>query len=684
MVKKTAYLSSRERERGTAFFLKHAVYNGMGFTLMADTTIALMAINLGATNTELGYLGSAIHISGLILPFVPVLFGGVNIARLFYITWLIRGLVCGFYFLVPFVGRERGMTIILTVYTLFCLTRAIGASMAGPIQRGLTTATATGDLVARLSVRFNMSALAGRILSAAVMKVRFLAGLPGLLTLELSGMIVNTVSALYLRKIPCRDKVERTAVRSIVGVFTEYVFRRDTALPLLLTWATLCIGIMYAFTIPFLSRAAGFSDSLVFVYTLTATAASVVTAFFIKPFVDRMGSKPLLVVSNTLVVLLSLAWAMAPVSTPAAGFFALGFLTVLATTLSGLLINRLVILTMPEQDKVNYTAMYSFFGAIIALAAGYGGGLLTDLGAAAAVPYLHQFSFPYFCAAGIALGSLLLTGALRDSGSLSLREAAGILLSVRNLRDFLDLYQLDTTKDPVRRETVLAAIEQSSSALATAEIGNRLRSPLAAERERALKSLFTNPRPELLDDVIDDAQDRHSYTRATAIFALGAYPGERTVELLRRLLDETDRVIQSSAAKSLARIGDVSVLTTVAGRSADPSLSTLCRINYAIALTIMDKSGAHLRGIFSLADPAMGQRSQQSVLSTIARFLGLEPALSEFFHAENLESGSGIESLLDEARELSPFLDFEHRAETAFASQRYREIWEWCGLRIEE
>ena len=33
MVKKTAYLSSRERERGTAFFLKHAVYNGMGFTL---------------------------------------------------------------------------------------------------------------------------------------------------------------------------------------------------------------------------------------------------------------------------------------------------------------------------------------------------------------------------------------------------------------------------------------------------------------------------------------------------------------------------------------------------------------------------------------------------------------------------------------------------------------------------
>jgi|TARA_B100001971_G_C18046296_1_gene460399 hypothetical protein len=44
-----------------------------------------------------------------------------------------------------------------------------------------------------------------------------------------------------------------------------------------------------------------------------------------------------------------------------------------------------------------------------------------------------------------------------------------------------------------------------------------------------LRSLFERPRKALLDDIIQEARDAHSYHRASAIFALGAYPDKKVM-----------------------------------------------------------------------------------------------------------------------------------------------------------
>ncbi len=678
MSERTAFLSSTERERGARAYQAHALFNGAGFTFLADTTIALMAVGLGATNTQLGFLSSAIHLSGFVLPFVPVLFAGMNIANVYFYTWLARGLVCLFYFAVPFLNPGPGLTLLLGVYTAFSLTRAFGAAMAGPVQRALTTRATLGVLLARLSVRFNVSALGARIVGAAILRVPALAGMAGLMVLEACGVVTNTISALYLRRLGVRDRVERTGGAGVLSTFAANIRRPGVLNALLLHWTTILGGIMLSFVVPFLKRTAMLSDSRVFAYTIGGTLSAIAAAQLVTPFADRLGSATLLVLSYGASAALAMVWVFVPPSLALWWYVGLGAATVFCMSVGGLAVSRVLVSSMPESNRVGYTSMYSFAGALVALVGGLLGGVLTDLGANVVLPLAHAYSFAFAAASALLLTAALVGLRTRSSGEGTVRDAAGILLSPRNLRDFLDLYQLDTTRDPAKRESILAAIEQSDTDLATAEIGNRLKSPQTADRERALKSLFSHPRPELVSEIIAEASDRHSYLRSTALFALGAYRTPETERALLEALDDPDPVVQSSAAKSLARIGDTTTLVHVDERAQTPDLPVICRINYAIALCLMDPAGSHLERLFAMAPPELGYRGSQAVLSTYARFLEMAPLLSDFLHQENIERGTGMAQLLEEARELPEFLSFEPEGLELYQAGYHPAVWTWC------
>ena len=78
---KNKYLSRSEKEYGSKQFLKHNTFNGLGVSFLGDTPIFLLAIYFGATNMQLGYVSSVIHMSGVILVFLPNLLSGINIVK---------------------------------------------------------------------------------------------------------------------------------------------------------------------------------------------------------------------------------------------------------------------------------------------------------------------------------------------------------------------------------------------------------------------------------------------------------------------------------------------------------------------------------------------------------------------------------------------------------------------------
>jgi hypothetical protein len=278
----------------------------------------------------------------------------------------------------------------------------------------------------------------------------------------------------------------------------------------------------------------------------------------------------------------------------------------------------------------------------------------------------------------------ILCAFLRDHGSLSIKDTVAILFSTRNLKAFLDIYQLNMTDDPLKRSSILFSIGQSATTIATDEMQRILRHPLSSEKSGVLKSLFEYPRPALLEDLIREAQNQDSYNRREAIFALGAYPDPCVERLLIPLLDDPSARIRSTAAKSLARIGNTDCLETILRHAGDSSRDLWITMNYWIAISIMDQEGRYLEGLFQHPVLQQGANASQTFLALAAKMLSCEPALADFYQEENLHPSTGMKLFLEDAKQLQPFLSHATQLARQYAQGGYDNIWQWCRDLVEE
>jgi hypothetical protein len=147
---------------------------------------------------------------------------------------------------------------------------------------------------------------------------------------------------------------------------------------------------------------------------------------------------------------------------------------------------------------------------------------------------------------------------------------------------------------------------------------------------------------------------------------------------LLTLLDDPSCTVQSTAAKSLARIGNTSALPQIKALAANPALGINDQMNYLIAISLMDKAGIYLRDLFQVVSADKGETFEQTMFALAAKMLELEPPLAEIYQDENDTPGTGLRNFLQEAKQLEPF--FQHAVTLAddYAAGRYRELWEWA------
>src|SRR5690554_5401493 len=123
---RSKYLSESEKRTGQIRLYKSEVWNGLGFSMLGDTIVYILAVQFGAGNLALGYIASAMYIVGAILPVMSRLFRNRNVVRVQTITWILRGLVCLFYLPLLWLEGSFAVVLLLSVYTLFCCFRLIG------------------------------------------------------------------------------------------------------------------------------------------------------------------------------------------------------------------------------------------------------------------------------------------------------------------------------------------------------------------------------------------------------------------------------------------------------------------------------------------------------------------------------------------------------------------------------
>ncbi len=664
--------------------MRQSFWNGLGFNFLGSTIVFLMVIHFGATNLQLGYISSVFHVVGVANLLVPYLFRGVNVTKVYYYSWMARGLICLGYILLFFLDGQAAVLCILIVYSLFAVLRIPGMAVGQMVQKNLFKESETGSAIVRLNIRNSIAQLISQIASFILLSIQLFSSIGGLVLLTLLGTASNTVSANYLRKIPSREKVDHRKGRNLLRVFIDSMRHREIAFTQLTRWFGLSAVILLSLTVPFLRKEVGLAQNMVFLYTIIGAVAAISAGYIIKPFVDKVGSKPLLTLANFVVALLAVLWTFSGTALPRFVYFLYGFLTFFFLRTRLMLTSKLMIQVIPERDRVIYTSITNFVTAVIAFLVGIAGGALLDIGESLSVTYFHSYSLVFLLSAVLAALSALFCINLKDPGSLTIREASLIFRSTRNLRAFLDSYQMGTTEDPVRKQITLLSLEQSDTTIATSHMADLLKTPLSWEKERILRSLFSYPRKELLDEIIDEARDKTSYNRQDAIFTLGAYPGIKTRRVLEGFLEEEDPSIVATALKSLARIGDVRHLSEVKALLHDTDQTPRIMLDCVTALSRMDRSGSYLREIFNMAGASQGPRYKQMVFIVCARRMGLKPPISDFYKNENIRPGSGFSELITEAKELAPFFESGDQLVEQYRAGDFVQIWRWCREAIND
>ena len=237
--------------------------------------------------------------------------------------------------------------------------------------------------------------------------------------------------------------------------------------------------------ISLLEKYAGFSSPMmIFLYTIIITLAAIMGAQMIKPFADRLGSRPFILPTAVATGGILVVWMLTDTSRSAEFFYFLGFITVMLQTSLILLASRLFVQLIPDEDSVSFTSMDVFITSLVALGLGFSGGYLADWSEILALPYLNTYGLTYSMGVILCLIITLTAARFEEKGSASLKETWTMLLSIDHLRTFRDINRLSTYNTTLQRKSLLLSLGYTGSSLANDEIRQKFLQPLSPERGR--------------------------------------------------------------------------------------------------------------------------------------------------------------------------------------------------------
>ena len=680
---RTIYLSRSERRIGGRRFLRFSGLNGVGISFLGESTVALLAIHFGGGNLVLGLIAAMIHISGIALLIVPRLFRGRNVVTVGFWAWMARGLVNLPYAALLFIQGRSAVTLIVVLYALFCLSRTAGIAMVTTVQKRLMVSRTQGEVIFRNATSFHGTTIISRLISSLVLSLRYFSDLTGLLVLQVLGVISNTLAAYQLKRIPNRTRVEHQKGENLLVILARNMRKGQNRRILILRWISLAQLILFAMAVPFLRRSVGLEPSKVFLYSIAVALAAFLSSLSLRGAAERAGSRPLLFYSAVPAALLFGLWTFIPDDLYLAIYAIAGFGVMFFVNAANLAANRLLMSITPDRGAVGFNAMETFVTSISALVIGFGAGYLADLSLVLSprIP-INGYGLVFLPAGAASVIQAVLVLKVDEPGSMGIRESARILRNIDNLRTWQIISTLEATADPVKRKTLVHSVGHSRAPAAASEISRILSEPLSSEKGELIDALFFTRRPELVDFLCTEARDAAAFHRERAIFALGAYPGERTGEVLRGLLDDADTKVQAAAAKSLGRIGENAELERIYRRWRRCG-ALMERLDYMIALFHMDPRRRYIGDLFSSLVITQGERSERTLYTLLANQYGLIPPLGALYREEGARRGGGLALLLEESRETPFMLESGEEIDRLWGRGEFEAVWLNCHRALE-
>lgn len=587
----TKYLSEQERRTGRHHFVLYECWNGVSIGLLGDTFVNILAVRFMAGNFALGYISSALYITALVVPFVVPFLKGHNIRSLISTTWYIRGFVCLGHILLLFLKGNAAIFVLLLVYTLYAVFRAVGMVMYDAISKSITTVGNRGAFYARANIAYNIITLITKLAAVCVM---YFSPLPPVLTIvimQMIGVVGNTIASYEVSKVPCRINFEYSSNTSFVETFKSTFKNKNASSRVMLRWLQLAVLVMMGMNVSFMSKILALGDSFVVLFTVQAMLAYVISGLVSGVLSDKIGSKPLIIIGSSFFIILSFLWFIMPPSAGPLPFFIVGFFSSFSMQLVYLLSCKLSADVIPEEGSAMFTVLVNIGMAVFALASGLIAGGVVNLGYLLnlnAVPFvLNNYSLCFLSATILSCFVLVLAIRMKEVGA----QSAGTLFSRHGLMAISTMKHLEVSRDPLQHRRLIMDLSENNALIAEEEIRSKLKSPYSRDAKYIINTLTLKPGKAFADDLIDIAVNDDSYIQMDAITALKSYTSSKSAEEALLMIMRTSKwsSARSEAACSLSYFPDSGRFLSEVEENVHKAQHIDNVLGYLVALNNMDK-----------------------------------------------------------------------------------------------
>lgn len=358
-----------ETRAAAPFGLRHAygfaIFNGLSSQIVLGSPIILYGRQLGAGATVLGILAGMMPLLVIFQLQASQYVPRVGYKRFMMNGWSVRVLFVFVLAAIPltagFLDATTRLTLVLAVLFLFNLLRGISSCAWLPWITELVPSGLRGQYLTREQFCVNLAGVGAFALAASVLgnggaEMRFA-------MVFLFSAMVGGVSLFFLKRIPdvAIPHEEATARGPVpwMQLAAHPPFRR--LLWLNLAWAV-AYGGLPTFIVAFLRTHADLKDGVVLWAMVAFFVGGTVSTWVAGKRLDRLGSKPAVILTLLLGVGLSIGWmlqAAGVVETTLARAMALLLVLGLANAVFLAATNRLAMLTVPKAGRSHFFALYS-------------------------------------------------------------------------------------------------------------------------------------------------------------------------------------------------------------------------------------------------------------------------------------------------------------------------------------
>jgi len=543
------------------------VYNAISWNLLVGIIITLFALRLGASSTFIGLMSAGFYISLFFLPFGKILAKRFPIISIFSFTWTGRSLCMILAAVAPFVDyagyRKTALLLIMLGVLLFHLFRGVGMIGNNPVLSLLASGPDRGSYMTQIQIINSSIGMFGSFLIAMVLGMN-----PPIFVFSIllgAGVVTGVISGYMIKNVPEPPRQKDGQGMKLPEIFKE-AFSQDhlKAFIFIFFLVVLVSGVTRTFVVVYAREVFAHNDGLISLYSVFGGLGYLMAGLAVKFLVDRIGAKPLFLVSVILGIVSLIPVIFFPYAAVENMTGAILFLVFLFFMLNfGFLGSEGIAQTyflglVPSEKMLDMGILYFFILGIAGASGTFLAGLLIDLLLFLNITPFIAFKILFILMFVLAAAALLRQNKMKPLGSLPLTDALEVIFSFRDLRAISLLDKLNKAEDSHEEKVLLGALYETPSHLAIDGLLESARSPKLTTRTEAiralekLKKLSKKAEKALLDDI----SNNHYTTAYISARILGRHNCADAAPKLRELAESEDYMLAGESIIALARMKD--------------------------------------------------------------------------------------------------------------------------------